>query len=149
MFVPDGTTLRLPLAKCTWLCANSVRTEGLTQGIQVKVGAHYGEVIEEDGDIFGDAVNVAARMASLAKADQILVTKLSLRNCQRSFVRLCVITIRSNSKVKCSRLRSTKSIWEVSGHDRRGELDPTIERVKHSRSFSAVTRTGHAWVPRA
>ena len=69
-----------------------------TQGIQVKVGAHYGEVIEEDGDIFGDAVNVAARMASLAKADQTLVMKLSLRNCQWSFVRLCVITIRSNSR---------------------------------------------------
>lgn len=40
----------------------------------IRVGFHAGEVIERDGDVFGDTVNVAARMASLAKAEQILTT---------------------------------------------------------------------------
>lgn len=43
--------------------------------ISVKVGLHYGEALIEKNDIFGDAVNIAARMVSLAKADQIIITR--------------------------------------------------------------------------
>lgn len=39
------------------------------------IGIHFGSVIAEQGDIFGDAVNVAARMVSLAKQHQIIVTQ--------------------------------------------------------------------------
>ncbi|MCS7225435.1 MAG: adenylate/guanylate cyclase domain-containing protein [Gloeomargarita sp. SKYB31] len=39
----------------------------------LKVGLNHGVVIEQnDGDVFGDAVNVAARMVQLAKRNQIL-----------------------------------------------------------------------------
>jgi class 3 adenylate cyclase len=41
----------------------------------IHVGFHFGPVvIEEDGDLFGDAVNVASRMVNLAKRDQVLTT---------------------------------------------------------------------------
>ena len=42
--------------------------------LSIHVGFHFGEVVEEGGDVFGDAVNVAARMVNLAKADQVLTT---------------------------------------------------------------------------
>ena len=35
---------------------------------------HYGSALEENGDVYGDAVNTAARMASLAKREQIVST---------------------------------------------------------------------------
>jgi adenylate cyclase len=41
----------------------------------VHVGLHWGPVIEEDEDVFGDAVNVASRMVGLAKSDEILTTR--------------------------------------------------------------------------
>ncbi len=41
----------------------------------IRIGVHTGPVIHEDNDIFGDAVNVAARVADLAKQRQILITK--------------------------------------------------------------------------
>jgi adenylate cyclase len=40
----------------------------------VRVGIHYGPAVEWDGDYFGGAVNLAARVASLAGPGEILVT---------------------------------------------------------------------------
>jgi len=42
--------------------------------LAIHVGFHYGAVVEEEGDVFGDAVNVASRMVNLSKRDQILTT---------------------------------------------------------------------------
>jgi class 3 adenylate cyclase len=44
------------------------------QPLSIRVGFHYGIVICEANDVFGDTVNVAARVAGLAKADQIMTT---------------------------------------------------------------------------
>jgi adenylate cyclase len=43
--------------------------------LDIRVGLHYGSALVEAGDVFGDAVNVAARMVALAKARQILTTR--------------------------------------------------------------------------
>jgi adenylate cyclase len=43
--------------------------------LRIRIGLHYGEVIRQGGDIFGDAVNVAARMTGIALADQIITTR--------------------------------------------------------------------------
>ena len=43
--------------------------------LSVRIGLHSGEAILENDDVFGDAVNVAARMASIAKAAQIITTE--------------------------------------------------------------------------
>jgi class 3 adenylate cyclase len=40
----------------------------------VRIGLHHGPAILEEGDVFGDAVNLAARMAALAKGGQIITT---------------------------------------------------------------------------
>src|SRR5690606_27916960 len=39
--------------------------------VQIRIGMHTGSVIQKANDIFGDAVNVAARMTAIAKAEQI------------------------------------------------------------------------------
>lgn len=39
------------------------------------VGVHSGPVIRQQGDVFGDAVNVAARLVKLAKSRQILTSE--------------------------------------------------------------------------
>jgi adenylate cyclase len=40
--------------------------------LAIRVGFHYGRVIEEGSDVFGDSVNVAARMSGLALSGQVV-----------------------------------------------------------------------------
>jgi class 3 adenylate cyclase len=44
--------------------------------LAIRIGLHHGDALVENGDVFGDAVNVAARMAdkNLARRDQIVTT---------------------------------------------------------------------------
>jgi len=46
-----------------------------TIGVSIRIGMQYGSTILENDDVFGDTVNVAARIASMAKARQILCTQ--------------------------------------------------------------------------
>jgi len=48
------------------------------QGLGLRIGLHLGDcLVEADGDVFGDAVNTAARMVALAARDQVIVSKLT------------------------------------------------------------------------
>lgn len=80
--------------------------------LHIKVGMHYGPVIFQSGDLFGDAVNVAARMAGIAVAGQIITTqdfveRLSPENrdCAKVFDRASV-------KGKASVIEIYRIIWE-------------------------------------
>lgn len=46
------------------------------RGVRVRVGVHTGEVISEDGDIFGKHVMQAARVGGLADGGEILVSSI-------------------------------------------------------------------------
>jgi adenylate cyclase len=50
--------------------------EFVRDNLAIRIGLHHGEALVENGDVFGDAVNTAARMAdkSLARRDQIVTT---------------------------------------------------------------------------
>ena len=47
--------------------------------LAIRIGLHHGDALMEDGDVYGDAVNTAARMASLAKREQIIATGSTLK----------------------------------------------------------------------
>jgi adenylate cyclase len=52
------------------------RAADLSPSLQVRIGINLGDIIfEEDGDIFGDGVNVAARLEQMADPGSILVSR--------------------------------------------------------------------------
>ena len=51
-------------------------TSDLAAGVRIRVGVHTGEVIAEEGDIFGKHVMIAARVGGLAGGAEILVSSL-------------------------------------------------------------------------
>lgn len=43
--------------------------------LEVRVGFHWGEAIPDQGDVYGNAVNIAARVSGLANTGEIMVTR--------------------------------------------------------------------------
>jgi class 3 adenylate cyclase len=71
-----------PDAACATAHALVSRTEQGGRGrpihrgaeVRIRIGVHFGNVVERDQDLFGDAINVTARVQSLASPGEILVT---------------------------------------------------------------------------
>ena len=49
--------------------------EAMQYALSMHAGLHWGEVMVTQGDVFGDTVNVAARLTSVAKRGQIVVSE--------------------------------------------------------------------------
>lgn len=43
--------------------------------LNIHIGMHYGPAIRDEGDVFGDAVNIAARLTKIAKPGQIMTSQ--------------------------------------------------------------------------
>jgi class 3 adenylate cyclase len=68
-------------AACSIQKALSGGIPGAAVALSVRIGIHYGPVIREHGDIFGDAVNVAARITALALPGEILASREATDAC--------------------------------------------------------------------
>lgn len=75
--IGDALLVRVPRADAAVLLGLRATSEvGSRHGFPaVRVGMHHGPAIERDGDYFGRTVNIAARVAALAAAGEVLVTE--------------------------------------------------------------------------
>ena len=79
----DGFMLAFPSARSAILCSieimRALEVHGRSRpndALRVRIGMHTGEAIEEDGDLFGKPVVLAARIANQANGGEILVSSL-------------------------------------------------------------------------
>lgn len=76
-FIDASTAAHTALVLLDQACLHATKMKST---LQIRIGFHFGPVIWEKNDIFGDTVNIAARMVSQAKAQQIIVTKKTTIN---------------------------------------------------------------------
>jgi len=86
----------------------------------IRIGIHSGEVICEGNDVFGDAVNVAARMVGLAKQRQIITTEQTVMSLSPEYQSMSRCIDRTTIKGKRGELNIHELIWEK---DATAELD--------------------------
>src|SRR6476646_1380791 len=78
----DGLLVEFPSVVGAMRCAVEVQRSiaerntsvAAERRIEFRIGIHQGDIIVEDGDIFGDGVNVAARLEGLAEPGGICVS---------------------------------------------------------------------------
>ncbi|MCU7922748.1 MAG: FHA domain-containing protein [Candidatus Thiodiazotropha sp. (ex Dulcina madagascariensis)] len=77
--------------------------------VSARLGLHYGPAIVEEGRMYGDSVNVAARMASIAQARQIITTEQVVQNLSDEHRRL----VRRFDKVKIKGKQQRMVIYDL------------------------------------
>jgi adenylate cyclase len=75
VFADENQAVTACIAIQQRLLEKPVRPGGSGRPVKMQMGIESGEVVEIEGDCYGDAVNSAARLADLAGADQILATQ--------------------------------------------------------------------------
>ena len=79
----DGFLIEFSSALAAVQCAVQIqqalaeRNQGQTshRQIHIRIGIHLGDVVQRENDVFGDGVNIAARIEPLAEPDGICVTR--------------------------------------------------------------------------
>jgi class 3 adenylate cyclase len=95
----------------------------------IYVGFHFGSVIREAGDVFGDAVNVAARMVEVAKERQIFTTEETVEMLSPEYSENTRCVDKTTIKGKSGEISIYEVIWER--QDVTVMLDNSMEAVTH------------------
>jgi len=103
--------------------------------VSIRIGCHYGPVVQEQNDIFGAAVHTANRMTSQAKARQVVISGETVRKMSDKFKeqtrQIDVATVRG----KIDEVALYELLWNP---DEATSMLPTIEWEGQDRKGSKL-----------
>jgi adenylate cyclase len=77
----DGVLASFSTASDAVTCAISIQQKCLqVPDLSLRIGIHLGEVVFEDGDVFGDGVNIASRLQAIAPIGGIWISEAVHKN---------------------------------------------------------------------
>jgi len=88
------------------------RTGSLHSSLSLRIGIHHGEAVCEGGDYFGDDVNLAARMAALSKAHQIMTSRETVDALDGALRPLARFVDRSTIKGQAGMFDLYEIVWD-------------------------------------
>lgn len=148
--LPRGTHLVKTIGDAVMIAAPSV-ADGIAVALELsrlvaaeptfpalRVGLHVGSVVERDNDYFGAAVNIAARVAGVARGGEVVCTApVAVVATGRDFV-----GARALGTVRLKNVAAPVELYRLGGDDAFGELrhvDPVC-RMQVLASEAAATR---------
>ncbi len=78
--------------------------------IHVRVGIHLGDIVQRDGDVFGDGVNIASRLQALAEPDTICLSDVVYRDVAK---KLDLSTVVSLGRPKLKNIAQRFQVYEL------------------------------------
>ena len=120
----------------------SAGIQGEDTKISIKVGLHFGAaILMEDGDVFGDAVNVSARMAGIAKGAQIITTQETVNLLDADLQDMSRQFDKTNVKGKEEEIIVHQVVWEASDDVTRIEI--SSDELKEETKYLALEFQGN------
>lgn len=111
----------------------------------VRIGVHYGPVVERNGDVFGATVNVAARLAAHARVGQLITSETIARLADDH----PKITATPFGAAWLKNVGDPIEIYSISEHGARATsqiLDPVCRMFVNADTAAAfLPWGGHAW----
>ena len=90
--IGDGFLVEFPSVVNAVRCAQQIQSQfhaynldkKAAEQIHVRIGIHLGDIVEHEGDVQGDGVNIAARLEALAEGGGICIPGPATRRTRRS-----------------------------------------------------------------
>jgi len=106
------------------------------QGLKIKVGYTYGPVLLKDRDVFGDTVNVCARLVSLANPSQVLTTRQTVDSLSAELRNRCRDLYATKVRGRTSEVTVCEVLWRT---------DPDTTRVTDG-SEASSPKAAWTWI---
>ena len=116
--------------------------QGTTNRLQLKIGFTYGSVILSKGDVFGDTMNVCARLVVLANPEQILTSAQTVEALSPGLRSRCRALFPTRIKGKADEVAVSEVMWRYDPAVTETNMDrETI--VRATRGAATVMKLSH------
>jgi hypothetical protein len=129
----DGMVCAFPLPDHAFQAACDMQAaapDAATERLSIKIGFTFGPVVLSGGDVFGDTVNVCARLVALANADQVLTTQQTVDALSPALRTRCRQMFPIRVRGRHEEIVACNVLWRT---------DPDLTEINLARA--AVTRT--------
>lgn len=115
------------------------------EGVLVRVGISYGKVVESEGDVYGDQVNIAARLTSLAGPGEILLTDGVYNTLSRDMQEAARLINQINLRGRALSVPVYRYRWAVEEDATMMNAGPASASAKAPRPILSVKRGGQSF----
>ncbi len=128
--------------QCAQLIQAQFRTDNaekeLAEQIHLRIGIHLGDIVQKDGDVFGNGVNIASRLQQMADPDTICLSDMVYRDVAK---KLNLGTVVSLGRPKLKNIAERFQVYELLPDPPKGLRQALhVQRLKLSRRVSPAQR---------
>ncbi len=112
----------------------------LAEQIHLRIGIHLGDIVQKDGDVFGDGVNIASRLQALAEPDTICISYKVYEEVEK---KLALGTVVSLGRPKLKNIAQRQPVYALLSEQPKGFRQTLrVQRLKLSRRVGTAHRVG-------
>ena len=147
--VGDAFLVDFPSVVHAVQCAQQIQAQFRTHNaeketaeqIHVRIGIHLGDIVQQDGDVFGDGVNIASRLQALAEPDTICISDIVYRDVAK---KLALGTVVSLGTPKLKNIAERFQVYALAARAAQGTTpdspSPTAEALASGASGALAER---------
>lgn len=129
-------------AACDMMSAAAALNSEATSNLAIKVGFTFGPVVVKDDDVFGDTVNVCARLVALGSPEQVLTTQQTVEALSGGLRSRCRQLYPMKVKGKAEEIMVCDVLWRLDPDAT--ERDLPLRRAKVARQGVSILKLTYA-----